>query len=551
MMIVLACSGCGKRYEVDESLAGKKSRCKDCGNVFRIPAASAAPTGSDLNRRVSESPSTHDSDRVSRASEPCSSRRARRSHFAVNRSFGRCPRNDRSQLSALFQALRSRRGARRQEVAVQGLQGGLHHPVANGGACAAAGAGCAPKPSPLGLRHFTVIPEEVMPDAREEVELEPPRAVRQAPPRRIEEEETIDLAHGRAVNPKRPARASRRVEADTEVGVTVAGVYIALGVLAFIVLAIWHAAAESGSAQLGRVYGTSLLIFYVLGLLMASWANIWLLIIAFRDKIEQGLLCLLVPCYALYYICSRWRETRGIFAMSFAPPILVVLFALFGGYVLGVTGPSALVTGIKDRLEALDALTTSAPNLNKQAVAESVYRDYIQAMNRFAQELAKIEPTTVARMNLAEYQMSQLQAQHVENQFVVALNIAKTVNMDPVDLIAVKRAVGAEMRAAIIALKYQITRLASLPNARGRFDAIAADLDRNLTAWEASDDDSTNTQVADLFPRSKSNPNPAPGGIPPGTMPPGGPPPGFPHGGMRGGFETIEAHYERNAQPVR
>src|ERR1700678_1079189 len=42
MLIVLDCPGCGKRYEVDAALAGKKSRCKQCGEVFQIPVPRAA-----------------------------------------------------------------------------------------------------------------------------------------------------------------------------------------------------------------------------------------------------------------------------------------------------------------------------------------------------------------------------------------------------------------------------------------------------------------------------------------------------------------------------
>ncbi len=41
MMIVLNCPGCKKRYELDSALAGKKSRCKQCGEVFRIPVPTA------------------------------------------------------------------------------------------------------------------------------------------------------------------------------------------------------------------------------------------------------------------------------------------------------------------------------------------------------------------------------------------------------------------------------------------------------------------------------------------------------------------------------
>ncbi len=38
MPIVLHCPGCGKRYEVESTLAGKRTRCKQCGESFRIPA---------------------------------------------------------------------------------------------------------------------------------------------------------------------------------------------------------------------------------------------------------------------------------------------------------------------------------------------------------------------------------------------------------------------------------------------------------------------------------------------------------------------------------
>ena len=41
MIIVVNCPGCKKRYELDGVLAGKKSRCRDCGEVFRIPVPTA------------------------------------------------------------------------------------------------------------------------------------------------------------------------------------------------------------------------------------------------------------------------------------------------------------------------------------------------------------------------------------------------------------------------------------------------------------------------------------------------------------------------------
>lgn len=40
-MIAFRCSSCGQKFEVDDSLAGKKGRCKNCGERFAIPALAA------------------------------------------------------------------------------------------------------------------------------------------------------------------------------------------------------------------------------------------------------------------------------------------------------------------------------------------------------------------------------------------------------------------------------------------------------------------------------------------------------------------------------
>ncbi|MDX2038077.1 MAG: hypothetical protein SFX72_15620 [Isosphaeraceae bacterium] len=44
MAIAFACEGCGKAYEVPDTLAGKRGRCKACGHEFRIPAAGMTPS---------------------------------------------------------------------------------------------------------------------------------------------------------------------------------------------------------------------------------------------------------------------------------------------------------------------------------------------------------------------------------------------------------------------------------------------------------------------------------------------------------------------------
>src|SRR6516162_7609776 len=42
-MLAFHCPGCGKRHELADDFAGKKSRCKTCGEVFRIPVVTARP----------------------------------------------------------------------------------------------------------------------------------------------------------------------------------------------------------------------------------------------------------------------------------------------------------------------------------------------------------------------------------------------------------------------------------------------------------------------------------------------------------------------------
>lgn len=42
----VVCTGCGRVYDLDDSLRGKKVRCKDCGTVARVPGAAPASSSS-------------------------------------------------------------------------------------------------------------------------------------------------------------------------------------------------------------------------------------------------------------------------------------------------------------------------------------------------------------------------------------------------------------------------------------------------------------------------------------------------------------------------
>ena len=51
MSLTATCT-CGKKYQVDDTLAGKRVKCKACGNSFTIPAKAAAPLADDDDFRL-------------------------------------------------------------------------------------------------------------------------------------------------------------------------------------------------------------------------------------------------------------------------------------------------------------------------------------------------------------------------------------------------------------------------------------------------------------------------------------------------------------------
>ncbi|MEW6741984.1 MAG: thioredoxin, partial [Planctomycetota bacterium] len=45
---IVACEACGSRYNIPETFAGKRAKCKNCGAIMTIPAAEApAPAAAE------------------------------------------------------------------------------------------------------------------------------------------------------------------------------------------------------------------------------------------------------------------------------------------------------------------------------------------------------------------------------------------------------------------------------------------------------------------------------------------------------------------------
>ena len=129
--IVLDCPGCGKRYEIDAGLAGKKSRCKQCGEVFKIPVPSAVrrPIGTGRPNPVAAATIWRATERSFSASPAPA---AKAGHAVLSGSAEPSHACDRHQLPAVPQAVRPRPCPGGQEIQVQTMRRDLHDSCATG-----------------------------------------------------------------------------------------------------------------------------------------------------------------------------------------------------------------------------------------------------------------------------------------------------------------------------------------------------------------------------------------------------------------------------------
>ena len=264
MKIALDCPGCGKRYDVAATLAGKKSRMQ--GMRQHIPnsdapsgAASAAesrirpasptvPRGDEsvAGAWIERTPGVH-AEVVATSASPVFAAAAGAARGTIVLNCPRCFK--RYEVDAALSGKKSRCKDCKEVFTIP-------PPVPAKPSWPNEQPSPAKKPGLL-TRNFAIIPEEVVSEFEDDLEFEPAEAVRRPPPPPppATDEEPMALAPRRVGYSERGTRSSRRAEVGTELGVTVAGVYVGLGILGFIVLAIWHAAGEPGSEKLGRVFG--------------------------------------------------------------------------------------------------------------------------------------------------------------------------------------------------------------------------------------------------------------------------------------------------------
>ncbi|MGO9466839.1 MAG: HEAT repeat domain-containing protein [Isosphaeraceae bacterium] len=355
MPIVLNCPGCGKRYDVDRALAGKKSRCKQCGEVFQIPANGGADTSAPARRGQT----------------------GERSNAAagVSSSPGRAAStwesilaNDRA--SAADTGSSPAPGARRQQVKPPAgtivmncpgcrkryeLPGDLAGKKSRCGQCGEVFAIPVPRTGAREPELVTMEPEPAASSARPaqpaaESYWESVLADDAGAPKENGGTRQPDYDDFRPPTAPRPAATGRGLgklqvsdAGDTTLGVKVSGWFI-------VALLVLFGGAYGGGAigllaqnQVRMVYASGFLLTMIgCGSLMI-WGAVWLLVVVFREEVRCGIMFLVVPFYGFYYVLTRMAQTKG--------PASMVLTAYGVIAVVATVGPAL---ERQSRLEAPD-----------------------------------------------------------------------------------------------------------------------------------------------------------------------------------------------------
>jgi hypothetical protein len=274
-----------------------------------------------------------------------------------------------------------------------------------------------------------------------------------------------------------------------------------------------------------------------LGFLLSLWGAIWTLVIAFGEKAAQGIMCLLIPFYMIYYTFSRWRQTKGAFALQASFFIALLFFSVVG---VGVMG---LMPGGKagDRSSAA-ARTPSAPKANRALVkqAEATFRQDIKAIDGLTNELAKLRDFESIQRAGGTVRMAARMLQ-------LAARRSAQVTLRDIEWVALKHSVGTELRSSLLALKQECLRVNAMPGVRGKFGDAASALDKSIDFWVIKPGEETRPELVD------GPALPIAAGHPPGPGRPGGGPwaPPGPFGSVpsdpRSRYKQMVAQYGNKA----
>ncbi len=485
MIIVVKCPGCKKPYELDGALAGKKSRCRQCGEIFRIPVPTA---------RIVE-PSQPEASRAASGSAP---------------SWIATPVVD-----APAAAPATARSARPAALEPAPLPRTSPQPPASTAYRAPAPTA---RPAPSGF-------DDDLPP--------PPRA-------------------GYRPKPQRRTGPAHR-GGDTDAGINALLCFLALDVVLTLGMYLYIVLVETDAKRASAIYGLGTGVTFIIAGILALWGGIWLLSIAFSEDAIKGLLCMLVPGYALFYVASRWDERRGTLFLS-SSPVLALVINLALAWLVAASirertpppgiGPGSEAPNVASDPAAPDptvpnpvpdgpvpsapaGVSTSGRKADAAQVrrAEQLIRKGLVVMQSLNRTLATIHNEVSLRQAAQSLQFSTMFSR-------VKLHKPRNLDLGPNEVVALKHRVGGEIQSTFTDFKNQLLRIKSIPGVGDGLDiSNLSKFDEIVALWSLQPGEE---QVPELV----EPPAPAPrfgqrgftpGG--PGDMRPGGNP--FPSSGPR------------------
>jgi hypothetical protein len=304
--------------------------------------------------------------------------------------------------------------------------------------------------------------------------------------------------------PSRRSSSSRDAATASELGVTALGWFVLLDAVATLIMYGYFAIGEPSSAQRGQIFIYRQGIAALGAFSLALWGVIWLLCIAFAEDVIQGILCVFVPFYSLFFSLSRWNERRGAFGLMLAPLAMVLMTLIIGAAAVGVKkvnealygpllatnepDPNAPVTPAAPAVPAGDpkpsgswfaggGAKTVKANAASVRLAEEAIRANVAAIRQVTNSSSKIRDVESIRANLGNVVFSARMAEVVDNR-------AEFVKVGKNEMVALKHSVGAEMRAALSELKQEIMRISAILEVPAHIRANAiAQIDKAIDKW--------------------------------------------------------------------
>jgi hypothetical protein len=115
----------------------------------------------------------------------------------------------------------------------------------------------------------------------------------------------------------------------------------------------------------------------VIGGIVLAVGWIWFAVIAFRESTSQGLLCLFVPFYAIYYTIKRWSHVKKIFFV-YLVGVVVLIVGLVGSCTQLVGEIEPVIAQFMEAGQARDAEAAYAC-WSTQWTSEEDIADYIDS----------------------------------------------------------------------------------------------------------------------------------------------------------------------------